>query len=278
MIAMQSKRLTTCKCDEKLPTCERCSKSGRTCQYPDYQDFHFKDQTDLASQRAIARWRSRAKGQASGTDPFFEDDHSGVDATRYKLHQASLTPPKPLIYNPKPPLEAIAVKRFFSDYVSCPNDFVPWMNFLRTLPSLYAAASPNSYLSAAVLAISYANLTERPSCRQMRSQAIGQYTRALQLLNEALRKPEEVAKDAMILTVTLFALYEAMMSEPGSQYKPVDKHFRGALALSKTRGQNLLETEDGRTLFFQVYFQGVGLPLVHAQIWTDSVYNSSSRV
>ena len=263
MIATPSRRLTTCKCDEALPQCERCTKSGRACQYPDYQDFHFKDQTDLASQRAIARWRSRAKGQAFGVDPIYGNDRSGIDATRFELYQA-LGSPNALIYNPKPPLEAIAIKRFFSDYVSCPNDLVPWMNFLRALPSLYAAASPNSYLSAAVLAISYANLTGKPNCRQIRSQAIGKYTRALQLLNEALQKPEEVAKDAMILTVTLFALYEAMMGEPGSQYKPVDKHFRGALALSKKRGQDLLETEDGRTLFFQVYFQGVGLPIVRA--------------
>ena len=193
-----------------------------------------------------------------------------IDLTSFKLYQALSESPKALIYTPKPPLETIAVTRFFSDYVPCPIDFVPWMNFLRALPLLYAAAASDSYLSSAVLAISYANLTGRSDSQSIRSQAIGHYTRALQLLNEALRKPEEVAKDAMILTVTVFALYEAMMGDHASQYKPVDKHFKGALALSKTRGQNLLDTEDGRTLFFQVYFQGVGVPLSAHSFWLIS--------
>ena len=157
---------------------------------------------------------------------------------------------------PNPPLEVIAVKRFFADYVIPSNQNVPWLNFLRALPDLYGVSKPGSCLVASVLAASYANIAGRLDSSSLRSKAVRQYGFALRSLKEALRTPEEACRNETILVTVLLGLYEVMMNKDAS-YNGMEKHLHGAVSLVKLRGQTLLETELGRQLYVQITYQSV---------------------
>ena len=58
--------LTSEKCGEELPACARCTRTGlKDCEYRDRFQLSWRDQTDIASERAKKTWRKRAKGKAA---------------------------------------------------------------------------------------------------------------------------------------------------------------------------------------------------------------------
>jgi hypothetical protein len=62
--------LTWGKCDEERPACARCSRTGlKDCEYRDRFELSWRDQTDIASERAKKTWRKRAKAKAAADAP-----------------------------------------------------------------------------------------------------------------------------------------------------------------------------------------------------------------
>ena len=264
------------QCDETHPICARCSKAGRVCEYPDFLTLDFKDQTSLASERAVMQWRTRAKGSREGKDPARQPSQILEPSTGSELPKSPIgAREEALLYSPPPPDQDMAIHRFVLDYVPLDQDFAPWLNFMRPLPSKYSASSIESCLAQAVLAISYANLTGRWTSETLRSRTMMQYGQALKALNEALLDAVEATKDETIMSVQLMSLFEAMMSDRGSRQRSVDKHMQGAFVLAKMRGRDIIATDSGKSIFVQLYFQGVSTAFPCRLMVSNQIASSS---
>lgn len=255
-------------------------------------DLHFRDQTILAGHRAVSQWRSRTKNSKSSgctsvaliePTPARSEDGPSVQVQSWKdcfqttsFNVAARAKACPLLYAPNVPQEAFVINLFFLSFVSCPRNPIPWLSYLKALPSLYAAASPTSCLPATVLAVSYAHLAGRTNSPAIRSRAIAQYGRALRLLSETLSKGKGDFGNEVVSSSNLLALYESMMSDEDLRSESIVRHLRGAVVLARIRGQDIMATELGRTIFMQLYFHNVSVVRIRWTVKANMIPSSSS--
>ena len=154
--------------------------------------------------------------------------------------------------------DLFAIKRFVSDFASPPNESIPWLGFLQTVPRHFAKSPTESYLSHAISAVSFANLLGRYNHAAIKDAAVGHYGHALKALRMALLDVNQIKNEGIVLTVTLLALYESMVGDRSAKIEAVHKHLEGGRQLSWARSDHYGIPVDGaQAVFAHIYLNGV---------------------
>ena len=209
-----SRACLTCKtrkirCDEGRPTCERCTKSKRTC-------LGYKGEVD-----------TRLQGRTS----------KFVNSKR-----AVLLPPA--FQRPSPPLNRLdmnwdpevraAFIRFFSDFVLVPKDRSLTRGYFDGLEHLLTKAGLKSELFRATRIVALANAANTLGSYDLLYKAHTQYSDTLVAFQKSLNDSTRCNNDEALMTAALLGLYEMMVATKA--YPDAHSaHIRGVSAILGTR-------------------------------------------
>ncbi|OQU98615.1 Fungal Zn2-Cys6 binuclear cluster domain-containing protein [Cladophialophora immunda] len=236
-------RVRKVKCDEARPTCGRCRRSGKTCEFRDAFDLLHYDETAHASRRAHQLWQKRST----------KTDESGASSLASTTSPAA-TPSTDLKGVLEQPLYELAVQRFFFDYVFQINTPLGRAGYLEYLPDAYPGFVDQPFFLSAFKSTALANFARRCNSRTASNAALTEYGNAIRLTNAALRDPVLVLKDETLLACQLLGFCEIYLS-PETAFSSWYAHTRGAAALLEHRGSGILQTPLGPTLFKAVHTQ-----------------------
>ncbi|KAF2087193.1 hypothetical protein K490DRAFT_57251 [Saccharata proteae CBS 121410] len=232
------------KCDEERPHCRRCTKTGRPCPgYRDQASLIFRNQNGYAEEKVKAR-----EALVVGA----REDHSLQEIVVFNANAL----PRPCSMN----IDDLAIQRFFNDFVVAPNS-PNLLGYLDFLPSMASRSGKLRCLDEALASAALANQCKGLKEPRLLPVARRRYGQALTAVNEALRDPELMRNDDVLLVIVLLGIFEVIVHDkpPGDGF---DAHFRGKLALLKERGEEQFKTEAKRQLFRVVFTQlQVGLLL-----------------
>jgi len=187
--------LFSLQCDERRPSCTRCSRIGRLCRYMDALALAFHDQTKYASQRAEALWQKRSLKANKDID---------------RVVSFTQSPPnvRALITEP---LYEVALQRFFFDYVFPHNPIKGRAGHLEHLPTMYQALLSAPCFASALKTTALANLARRCGSPHALEEACGEYKKALHATNSALKDPNMVVQDGVLLACYILAICEVSL-------------------------------------------------------------------
>jgi hypothetical protein len=214
-----SRACLTCKarrirCDEGRPTCEKCSKSKRTCLgYKDDGDILFRDHSfdftvDSKSDRKVAIPSSQSiKTSDSPEYMLGKDEDQGMLA---------------------------AMGMFFSDYVLVPKDRDTSRGYFDGLESLITCTNQDSELVRAARLVAFASAANKSSSQNLTCRGNTQYSDTLIAFQETLNDPIKCNTDAALMTAALLGLYEMIVAEEASP-TAYGTHVKGVSAILCTR-------------------------------------------
>jgi hypothetical protein len=183
------------QCDEGRPSCGRCLRTSRSCQYRDPVDLILHNQTTHTSERAQKLWQSRSVKTIDSRDGD-AGAISGMSSPGFPI-----TPET--IYD-------LALQRFIFDYVFQANFHLGRLGHLEFLPQILTAVNQLPFLSAAIESAVFANFAKRYNSPVAMKAAIGEYGKAVSLTNDALRSPSMVEKDEILLACFLLGICEVL--------------------------------------------------------------------
>ncbi|TEA19669.1 Transcriptional regulatory protein moc3 [Colletotrichum sidae] len=261
-------RIRKVKCDETKPFCLRCTKSKRHC--PGYG--------------AVFRDRDRDRDRESGKSPGDKvkkrsnsEDSTGAIDVSVPFKPASpmddccnaLSPPRRgsspfrlgdregdlLSVLERVPggltdaLDEQASCLFLSEFVNVP--LTPTARgYYSFLPRFLGSGTVSLCLSQAFKATSMAALAMRQT-KGMRGPALlraqEHHINALRAVGQAISDPNEMKSDQTLGAVLMLAFYETLMSK--DSMKEYISHLKGAARIVQMRGQQCLETTEGKEMF-----------------------------
>lgn len=199
------------KCDERLPMCRNCERTGKPCDGPKTSSkFVINTPASIAGQEA-----------ATGDAP--------IDIRSHML--------RPDVRD-----EAIAV--FFGQFV-LPTGRRRARGYLAFLPRFWLYSNDDC-LNSAVEAVAYANFVNQRPSKQVRTRACRTYAKALSCVNAALSDPARNTMDGTMMAVILLGILELITVE---KPKVPDVHGSGLCALLRLRGSEQLSTTEGKDMF-----------------------------
>ncbi|KAF4835583.1 Transcriptional regulatory protein moc3 [Colletotrichum tropicale] len=255
-------RIRKVKCDEGKPFCQRCTKSKRHC--PGYGAV-VRDQSKSADK--LKKMRSGSSDSNNAIDPSIpiksvEVDDWYLDTTAVTTRRGS-TPNFRLgdkqgdlmsVFEKVPgglmdPLDEQASCLFLSEFVNVP--LTPTARgYYAFLPRFLGSGTVSVCLSQAFKATSMAALAMRQS-KGMRGAALlraqEHHIKALRAVGQAIADPKEMRSDQTLGAVLMLAFYETLMSQ--DSVKEYINHLKGAARIVQMRGQQCLETVEGKELF-----------------------------
>ncbi|KAF2200460.1 hypothetical protein GQ43DRAFT_373758 [Delitschia confertaspora ATCC 74209] len=255
------------KCDEKRPICSQCKKSSRTCPgYMDEFDLVFRNETVVQERKAKKTCLSPKGGSQRSlsslsesssfefvlepSPPTHKETASSRRRTRRDLTTFQLVPSSPQtssqayvwkLANCLPPTlntvpEVEATAFFFRNFVSLPRKADSMRGYLELLVPLYNRASSSSSLHLATTAVALAACGLYPGRQPLLREAASTYGKALRRVNEDLADPVMSKADETVLAILLFSLYETVSSPNKDSMMAWANHVDGAVALTKSRG------------------------------------------
>ncbi|UPL03465.1 hypothetical protein LCI18_014399 [Fusarium solani-melongenae] len=192
------------RCDLKLESCGQCQRAKILCRgYRNPQDLVFRDETDAAKRKVLARLG------------YYPAEASGFPLPMWDLNLD---------------MEARCREIFFSQYVtglsrSCAS-LVPLCN----------QAPAIGHLACCVSAVSLAFTAVQFESQEVMSLANKRYVVAIQNLGHALRDPKALESDETLQAVLLLDLYEKMSSHEAHIPPSWMSHLQGAMSLVAARG------------------------------------------
>jgi hypothetical protein len=104
------------------------------------------------------------------------------------------------------------------------------------------------------------------------------YVKAIQLINAALRSPEDVKEDSTLMAIMVLGIFEAIAGSQQGLLKNWDNHVQGAAAVIKLRGIEQVYSAAGRHMMIQVTSsllisciqRGVALPDFMQKLMTEA--------
>ncbi|KAI8279866.1 hypothetical protein K4K60_005264 [Colletotrichum sp. SAR11_57] len=203
-------RIRKVKCDEAKPFCQRCTKSKRHC--PGYGAV-VRDQSKSAD---------KLKKMRSGSS----DSNSAID--------------------PSIPIKSVEVDDWYLDTTAITTRRGSTPNFRLGDKQ----GDLMSVFEKAFKATSMAALAMRQS-KGMRGTALlraqEHHIKALRAVGQAIADPKEMRSDQTLGAVIMLAFYETLMSQ--DSMKEYISHLKGAARIVQMRGQQCLETVEGKELF-----------------------------
>ncbi|KAH3988990.1 hypothetical protein HBH98_184760 [Parastagonospora nodorum] len=258
------------KCDEATPKCSRCARSNQECRYRDRTDILFRNQTDIAAQRAEDSWRRRSKsfldasGESSTTRRLAAGGHqrnspenqqarsndSGSSVSPSTSHGPGHTyfdnvrvasplgrSKLPIPTSPRQDLRHLAYQRFVYDFVVFPDPNKPLEEpsdaLFSFVPLLYENAHPQSCLVTVVNAVAYINFANRRDVPQAMALAEESFGEGIKMLSRMIANEETAASDEALCSVHLMGIFETLtkFQRQGS----FAAHQHGANALLQLR-------------------------------------------
>lgn len=192
------------QCDLKLGSCGQCRRAKILCRgYRNPQDLVFRDETDAAKRKVLARF-----------------GHYAAEASCFPLPMWDLNLD----------METRCREIFFSQYVtglsrSC-TSLVPLCN----------RAPAIGHLACCVGAVSLAFTAVQFESQEVMSLANERYVAAIQNLGQALRDPKALESDETLQAVLLLDLYEKFSSREAHIPPSWMSHIQGAMSLVAARG------------------------------------------
>ncbi|KAH8888051.1 hypothetical protein GQ53DRAFT_843799 [Thozetella sp. PMI_491] len=220
-------RVRKVKCDEALPSCQRCRKSGSNCVYRDRFEAMLRDQTQEAAAKAQKRWRSRAA--LSTAAPPSDIIHAG----QQPQPRISPRPSRTLM----PPIRELARQRFIYDFV-VPIDESPDQrgvtangSYFAFVPSLCNRASEDSGVMVALSTAANANFGNRCKSSQAHTDAFSEYDRTLRIMNRALQSPDHRISLDDLAAALLLGIHDLISPPDMTHGGSWRAHANGAAAL-----------------------------------------------
>ncbi|KAF1985816.1 hypothetical protein K402DRAFT_421743 [Aulographum hederae CBS 113979] len=236
-------RKSKVKCDETVPICKRCLKTGHDCVYRDSLELYFRNETGSAAKRAQDGWRQRSKKPTK--DGKTESRESSTDVVSVSpISLSNDSKPTQLDFNSSltilPMLAPSAIElsenRFFFDYVLQTNRAFPYSGIMDFLPELYRKSSQETCLPEALAAMAKLNLYRRTRNQQLAIQAAESYGHSLQLMKAALQNPETARSNEVLISMYLMGMYESI-SIPGTRKAFWNAHREACIHLLRHRGR-----------------------------------------
>ncbi|KAF6808041.1 negative acting factor [Colletotrichum sojae] len=266
-------RIRKVKCDETKPFCLRCTKSKRHCPgYGAVSRDHGKP-----SEKQLKKLRSSSSEEAPGVDPRIPfrkcssaDGCTSIAATAalprrnsspFRLGDKETDLISILEIVPgglADSLDEQASCLFLSEFVNVPLTATARGHY-AFLPKFLGSGSISLCLSQAFKATSMAALAMRQS-KGMRGPALlraqEHHIKALRAVGQAIGDPKESKSDQTLGAVLMLAFFEVTASMFPTQtlmskdsMKEYISHLKGAARIVQMRGQQCLETTEGREMF-----------------------------
>jgi hypothetical protein len=202
------------QCDETSPNpCQRCLKSGVTCEYRPESDLVFRDMTSISETKVRKRVKARIAGRKGSPEPSTSSrpaDSVNSTTQRPTRHSGDCQPRicPPMSTN----WQEIALPRFFADYIfESPIFTGSGLSFLRELCGRTNLRAP---LKEALNAVAWLSLSNQLGIEWLKFEACGSYFHAVKLMAKLLKGPDEARQDATLATNYLFGLFEVKPSSP----------------------------------------------------------------
>ncbi|KAL3441881.1 hypothetical protein BJX65DRAFT_321997 [Aspergillus insuetus] len=224
----QTCRKRKIKCDQILPGCTQCRKSGWVCP-----------------------------GYADAVERMFQYQH--VDSTvsivkpakiRVDERKAVKRPPK-RISLPKeilPSLNDRAIDYFLSTHaLRDTGEIRGCYEYLLTLP-ITTWPETSSCLTAAAL-VAYGNACHSA---EILNEARTYYGWSLRLVNAALADPVQASETSTMISILLLNSFEALMSDCLESMSYSDGHMRGVMMIMALRGPSLMGSREGVQVFLHM--------------------------
>ncbi|KAH8695336.1 hypothetical protein BGW36DRAFT_429214 [Talaromyces proteolyticus] len=256
-----SRGCTTCrtkkkKCDQKLPSCGLCLRTGSVC--PGYRDplsLAFRDQREKVITKAKTMYshpRSKRVTKPRTTlineptekrleRPCVETDFNSNAALSYTAMASSLIAALPF------PLEEQATCFFFHHYIIMDEDYLK--GYMSYLPTMFVDIPPNPALYAAVIAVGSAGIANFKRSSDLMVTTSDRYSTALSLTHKLLADLPKCWRYSTAVAVLLLAMYETATCVSPRSMLAWRSHVSGAATFLR------MEKED--------WCQGVGIELLY---------------
>lgn len=209
------------KCDEAKPQCGRCMKARRVCPgYRDSKHVMFRSMNAEAASKAESLPVSRTQATITIW---------GYTGPAAAIAPVSFAPR--LLTQPSEMWDTKAISHFLHHYSFAPTKDSP--GYLASLPDLLGkTSSGNRYLESAILAAGAASLANITSLGQLNRTAEQHYGETLRTISAALADPKEAISDAVLTTIVVLQMYEAIV---GITSIMDDPHIQGLTKLLQLR-------------------------------------------
>jgi Fungal specific transcription factor domain len=137
------------------------------------------------------------------------------------------------------------------------NSFLP-RSYFDDLPNMFDEFSMSNCFKASTRAAALANLARERKDGQLMQVSRKLYVKAVREVNAALDSPQEVSRDSTLVATLILGLFEALtLNDPQkhSVRSCIDNwhaHTNGTMSLIRFRGMELLQTDLGRRIYYQV--------------------------
>lgn len=204
IICPRSSLMERLQCDLKLESCGQCQRAKISCQgYRNLQDLVFRDETDAARHKVLAR---------SG---YYPAEASGCPLPMWDLDLDMSTRCREI---------------FFSLYVAGLS------RSYTSLVPLYTQAPASGHLACSVDAVSLAFTAVQFETQELMSLANKRYVVAIQNLGQALQNPKVLESDEILQSVLLLDVYEKLSNRKAHTAPSWMSHIQGAMSLVSARG------------------------------------------
>ena len=240
------------KCDQGSPACARCTRRKRQCEYPDFLNITFRDET-----KAIQTKSDRRRRQARELTP----QETLVSPLNPESTLTSILSPFTYVGTTQ---EQFALNVLFSRRAGLKHDKENPHGFIEFLPQLVAVAKPNSPLERATCALAlfasqnildYKETTQ--SYFQLGRKVLGE---ALRMTNHAIQDPVACRSDDTLMAVMVINIIDNILCMV-DQRAPSEAHLLGASQLIRLRGKKNFENVASRRILAGVHSETVGKAL-----------------
>ena len=240
------------KCDLASPACARCIRRKRRCEYPDFLNIIFRDET-----RAIQTKSDRRRRQAKSSSP-------PETLPLPLISQSVLTSIVSPVTYVGTTQEQFALAVCFSRRGGMNHDKENPHGFIEFLPQLVAVAKPNSPLERATSALAlfgsqhildYKEMTQ--SYFQLGRKVLGE---ALRMTNLAIQDPEACRSDDTLMAVMVMNVIDNLLCMVDRR-TPSEAHLLGAWQLIRLRGKKNFENVASRRMLAGVHSETAGKAL-----------------
>ncbi|KAH6972793.1 hypothetical protein BKA56DRAFT_592828 [Ilyonectria sp. MPI-CAGE-AT-0026] len=192
------------RCDLKPESCGQCQRAKIVCHgYRNLQDLVFRDETDAARHKVLAR---------SG--------HYPAEASCFPLPLWGLSMD----------MGTCCRETFFSLYLT------GFSHSYTSLVNLYTQAPAMGHLACSVDAVSLAFTAVQFESQEIMSFAKKRYVAAIHNLGQALRDPKALESDEILQSVLVLDVYEKLSNREAHTRPSWMSHIQGAISLVAARG------------------------------------------
>ncbi|KAH8686185.1 hypothetical protein BGZ61DRAFT_392772 [Ilyonectria robusta] len=192
------------RCDLKLESCGQCQRAKIVCHgYRNLQDLVFRDETDAARHKVLAR-------------------------SRHYPAEASCLPFS--LWGLSMDMTTCCRETFFSLYLT------GFSHSYTSLVTLYTQAPATGHLACSVDAVSLAFTAVQFESQEIMSFAKKRYVAAIQNLGQALRDPKALESNEVLQSVLVLDVYEKLSNREAHTRPSWMSHVQGAMSLVAARG------------------------------------------